>query len=362
LNKVKILGKKTLLYELYKNKAHMGEFAGFDLPLWFEGIKEEVISVRENVGLFDVSHLGRVIISGKDAGKFLDYLTTNDILNLEVFQARYSLICNENGGIKDDIIVFRISNNEYLVIWNAINHEKNMKWISEKISNFNVDISSIYEKSFMIAIQGPKSEKILKQLFNEEISSIRRFRGKIINDYIIMRTGYTGEDGFEIIGENKGDEIWNSLISLGVKPCGLGARDVLRIEAGLPLYGNDINENINPFEARLDFAIKMNKNFIGREALLNIKINKRRMGIKMMGKSIPRKNFNVYFNGKPVGYITSGTFSPILNCSIAMAYLPLNININDIVEVEIRGKFEKGIVVDFPFYDTKKYGWRREIK
>jgi aminomethyltransferase len=356
------LGKRTLLYELYKDKAHIGEFAGFDLPLWFEGIKEEVIYVREKVGLFDVSHLGRVIFSGRDAGKFLDYLTTNDILNSEIYQAKYSLVCNENGGIKDDIIVFRMSSDKYLVIWNAINHEKNMKWINENINDFNVDINNIYEKSFMIAIQGPLSEKILKQFFKEDLSSIKRFRGRILNDYIVIRTGYTGEDGFEIIGEDKGDEIWDSLISLGAKPCGLGARDVLRIEAGLPLYGKDINEDINPFEARLDFAVKMNKDFIGKKALLEAKINKRRMGIKMMGRSIPREDYRVYFNGKSVGYITSGTFSPILNCSIAMAYLPLYININDIVEVEIRGKFEKGIVVDFPFYDTKKYGWRREIK
>ncbi|MDH5806920.1 MAG: glycine cleavage system aminomethyltransferase GcvT [Candidatus Methanomethylicaceae archaeon] len=357
--------KRTPLYEFHKEKAHIGNYAEYEMPIWYNSISEEVISVREKVGIFDVSHMGRVIVSGNDVKEFLDYIMTNEISNLELYQAKYSLMCNENGGIKDDVIVTKIDENSFLIVWNAVNRDKNLNWIKEKIIGFDADVEDISDESFMIAIQGPFSEILLQKICDKNLSIIKRFRGlktKIKGvECIITRTGYTGEDGFELISKEieKALDIWNSLISLGAIPAGLGARDVLRIEAGLPLYGNEIDENINPFEARLDFAVKMNKPiFIGKEALEKIKITRKRIGIKMLDKGIPRSGYRVYSKEEIIGFITSGTYSPILNTGIAMAYLP--IEFKGEVEVEIRGNRMKGIVTDFPFYDIKKYGWKRE--
>lgn len=359
------MGKRTPLYEFHKERAHMSDYAGFEMPMWYDGISEEVISVRERAGLFDVSHMGRVVISGEDAGDFLDYIMTNEISNLDIYQARYSLMCNEAGGIKDDVIVTKISESSFLIVWNAVNRSKNLDWIEEKIIGFNSEVKDISDESFMIAIQGPLSEKLLQQICDANLSVIKRFRGlkaKVKGvECIITRTGYTGEDGFELISEEveKALDVWSSLVSLGAVPAGLGARDVLRIEAGLPLYGNEISEEVNPFEARLEFAVKMNKPiFIGKEALEKARVVRKRVGIKMLERGIPRSGYKVYSKGELIGLVTSGTFSPILNTGIAMAYLP--VDFKGEVEVEIRNNRAKGIVTDFPFYDTRKYGWKRE--
>jgi len=363
------MGKKTVLYRVHSETGHMVEFAGFEMPLLYKGISEEVMSVRNRAGVFDVSHMGRVLFSGKEAGAFLDFITSNEISKLELNQARYALILNENGSIKDDIIVVRRSEESYLVVWNAVNRDKNLNWVMAYVQGFAVEVKDISDRSFMLALQGPLAEVILQQICDKELNALKRFRGT--EGYVkaakclITRTGYTGEDGFELISEavEMAEDIWNSLISLGATPAGLGARDVLRIEAGLPLYGHEITEEINPFEAGLEFAVKLQKeDFVGKVALEKVKdkITRKRMGIKMMGKAIPREGYKVYSDGKEIGVVTSGTYSPTINCGIAMAYLPSYIKHGENVTIRIRGHDELGIVSDFPFYDTEKFGWRRK--
>jgi aminomethyltransferase len=363
------MGKRTPLYKVHSEKANIVEFAGFDMPLLYESISEEVMSVRNRAGLFDVSHMGRVSFSGKDAGAFLDFITSQEISKLELNQARYALILNEDGGIKDDVIVFRRGEESYLVVWNAANREKNMNWVEGHAKGFDVEVKDLSDRSFMLAIQGPQAEAILQQICDRKLDALKRFRGT--EGYVkaakclITRTGYTGEDGFELISEatEMAEDIWRSLVSLDAAPAGLGARDVLRIEAGLPLYGHEINEEINPFEARLEFAVKLQKeNFVGKAALERVKdnITKKRFGIKMVGKGIPREGYKVYSEGKEIGFVTSGTYSPTINCGIAMAYLPSSAKLGDEVTIKIRGRDERGTVTDFPFYDVERYGWKRK--
>ena len=363
------MGKKTVLYKVHSEMGQIVEFAGFDMPLRYNGISSEVMSVRNRAGLFDVSHMGRVVISGEGAGPFLDYITSNEISKLELYQARYALICNENGGIKDDVIVIRTGDRSYLVVWNATNREKNMKWVNEHVGGFDVEIEDISDRSFMLALQGPLAEVILQPICSKRLDVVKRFRG--LEGYIkaakciITRTGYTGEDGFELISEDTvmAEDVWRSLISSGATPAGLGARDVLRIEAGLPLYGHEINEEINPFEAGLDFAVKLQKeNFVGKEALERLKdsISRKRMGIKMMERGIPREGYKVFSEEKEIGFVTSGTYSPTINCGIAMAYLPLGMKTGDEVKVKIRERYERGAISNLPFYDVEKYGWKRK--
>lgn len=362
------LVKKTPLYKIHAEKGHMVEFAGFEMPLWYEGISNEVLSVRERAGLFDVSHMGRAIFSGEGAGLFLDYITSNEISKLEQYQAKYALICNEKGGIKDDIIVVKMDQDSFLVVWNAANRDKNLAWVLEHAKEFDVEIEEISDRSFMIALQGPWAERVLQPICNKKLDTVKRFRGT--QGYIkgakclITRTGYTGEDGFELISKDVEmvEDIWENIVSLGVSPAGLGARDVLRIEAGLPLYGHEINEEINPFEAGLEFAVKLQKpNFVGKEALERLKesVARRRMGIKMLGRGIPREGYKVYSDNKEIGFVTSGTFSPTINRGVAMAYLPVETTPGAEVSVEVRGRHEKGIVSEFPFYDVNRYGWKR---
>lgn len=363
------MGKRTVLYKVHAEKAHMVEFAGFEMPLLYKGISEEVISVRNNAGLFDVSHMGRVIFSGKDAGSFLDYITSNEISKLEPHQAKYALICNEGGGIKDDIIVVARNKESYLVVWNASNRDKNLDWVKTWSKGFDVEIKDISDRSFMLALQGPHAETILQKICNKKLDDVKRFRGT--EEYVkgarclVTRTGYTGEDGFELISEDieMAEDVWNAIVSLGATPAGLGARDVLRIEAGLPLYGHEINEDINPFEAGLDFAVKLQKaDFVGKAALerLKDKNTRKRVGIKMVGRGIPREGYKVYLDNREIGFVTSGTYSPTINCGIAMAYLPTWAKLGDKVTVKIRGRDEIGILSGLPFYDVDKYGWKRK--
>ncbi|MEM2002256.1 MAG: glycine cleavage T C-terminal barrel domain-containing protein, partial [Candidatus Methanomethylicaceae archaeon] len=232
-----------------------------------------------------------------------------------------------------------------------------------------VSIDDQTEQTVMLAAQGPEATPSLSAILGAPLSESPRFGATFLqwdgSRLFAARTGYTGEDGFELISEDTemAEDIWRNLISLGASPAGLGARDVLRIEAGLPLYGHEINEDINPFEAGLDFAVKLQKeDFIGKAALERLKdnISRKRMGIKMTGKGIPREGYKVYSDGKEVGFVTSGTYSPTINCGIAMAYLPVGVRVGDKVTIRIRGRDEEGVVSEFPFYDVERYGWRRK--
>jgi aminomethyltransferase len=373
--------RRTQLYEIHKKTAKMTEFAGFEMPLWYKGITEEHLAVRNNVGIFDVSHMGRVIITGKDAASFLNYVITNDVTALKPNSALYSVMCNENGGIIDDFVVSCLEEEKFLLVPNATNREKDFNWLVKKAKDFNVKIEDVSDKAAMFAVQGPNAEKTLQKICTTDLSKIERFKctpAKLADmDVFLSRTGYTGEDGFEVYVWNapldKPDNaihVWNAILEAGkpygIEPCGLGARDTLRLEAGLCLYGNDIDENTTPLEARLGFVVKFQKdNFIGKNALLKQKeegVKRRRVGLQMVEQGIPRQGYKIYSEkGENIGQVTSGTFSPLLKCGIAMAYIQTQqAQEGNIVNIEIRGKMAKAKIVPFPFYDAEKYGYKRK--
>lgn len=374
--------RKVQLHEVHKKGAKLIVFAGFEMPLWYKGIVPEHLAVRNSVGIFDVSHMGRILITGADSEKFLNYVITNDVSKLLPASAQYSVMCNERGGIIDDFVVYRLTLDKFMFISNAANREKDYNWLIENSKGFNVKVKEVSDDVAMFAVQGPNAEETLQKISSEDLSKIERFKcaSAILADVkvFLSRTGYTGEDGFEVFVWNapltKPDnaiKVWNAILkageTFGIEPCGLGARDTLRLEAGLCLYGNDIDENTTPLEAGLGFVVKLQKeNFIGRGALLKQKmegIKRRRVGIRMIEGGVLRQNYEIYTNeGEKIGQLTSGTFSPLLKCGIGMAYLPTpHAQEGNIVNVKIRDKLSKAEVASFPFYDIDKYGYKRKM-
>ncbi|MEM3609202.1 MAG: glycine cleavage system aminomethyltransferase GcvT [Candidatus Bathyarchaeia archaeon] len=375
--------RKTQLYNFHKQNAKMTIFAKFEMPLWYKGIIPEHLAVRNSVGIFDISHMGRIIITGVDVESFLNYVITNDVSTLSPNSAQYSVMCNQNGGIIDDFIIYCLEERKFMLVSNATNREKDYNWLVENSKGFDVKIEEISDSVAMFAVQGPNSEKTLQKISTEDLSRIERFKcasTRLANaEVFLSRTGYTGEDGFEIFvwdaSLTKPDnavKVWNAILDAGkqysIEPCGLGARDTLRLEAGMCLYGNDIDENVTPLEAGLGFVVKLNKeNFIGKEALLKQKtegIKRKRVGIQMIEQGIPRPNFEIRDDeGKEIGKLTSGTFSPILNCGIGMGYIPtLYAQEGKIVYVKIRNKNVKAKIKAFPFYDPERYGYKRKLQ
>ncbi len=373
----------TQLYGVHTKTAKLTVFAGFEVPIWYKGIVPEHLAVRNSVGIFDISHMGRVSIMGVDSEHFLNYVITNNVSMVPPNSAQYSVMCNRNGGIVDDFVAYRLETEKFMVIPNASNREKDYNWLIKNAEGFDVKIKDISDDVAMFAVQGPNAEKILQQLSTADLSKIGRFRcsHSCLADVevFISRTGYTGEDGFEVFVWNaslsKPDnavKLWNAILeagkSFGIEPCGLGARDTLRLEAGMCLYGNDIDESTDPLEARLSFVVKFRKEgFIGKEALLKKKnegIKRKRVGIRMIEKGIPRPSFETYDDkGEKIGYMTSGTFSPLLRYGIGMAYIQtVQAQKGNVVNVKIRNRLTKGKIVSFPFYDTEKYGYKRSHK
>ena len=356
--------RKTHLFNFHKVHGKLTEFAGFSMPIWYKGISVEHMAVRESVGLFDVTHMGRCLISGPQAEDFLNYVTTNDVSSLKPLNAHYSTICNQNGGIKDDFVLSRLEEEVFFMVYNASNRRKDYEWLVKNSKKFDVKVEDVSDRIAMFAVQGPKAEETLGKASLQDLSTIGRFKcGWIeIEGYkvFVSRTGYTGEDGFEIYSKSEGAvKVWNAILEAGppegIETCGLGARDTLRLEAGLCLYGNDIDEDTTPLEARLSFVVKFEKgDFIGRDALLKQKeegIKRRRVGIRLLERGIPRPNQEVIINGESVGRVTSGTFSPLLKMGIAMAYLPTEFSKeNTEVKVKIRDRLVNGVVVRLPFY------------
>lgn len=351
------------------------------MPIWYKGIMPEHLAVRSSVGVFDISHMGRVIITGTDAEAFLNRVITNDVSVLLPNDAQYSVMCNENGGIIDDFVTYRLEKEKFLVVFNAGHTENDCNWLVKNSNGFNVKIEDLSDHIAMFAVQGPSAEKTLQQISTEDLSRIKRFKCGHTQlagvEVFLSRTGYTGEDGFEIFVWNasltKPDNalrLWNAILEAGkpfeIQPCGLGARDTLRLEAGLCLYGNDIDENTTPLEARLSFVVKFQKaDFIGKEKLLNQKnegIKRKRVGVQMIERGVPRPKFEIYNSeGEKIGYVTSGTFSPLLKRGIAMARVQTSQSREgNVVNVKIRGKLAKGRIVRFPVYDVEKYGYKRK--
>ena len=366
-------GKRTHLYNFHKQNAKMTLFAGFEMPLWYKGIIPEHLTVRNFVGIFDITHMGRAIIGGPEAEKFLNYISTNDISKLEPLSAQYSTLCNEKGGIKDDFVISRLEKDKFLMVYNASNRTKDYEWLTTHARKFDVRVEDVSDNIAMFAVQGPKAQETLQKISTTDLSQIGRFKCGWTElagiEVFLSRTGYTGEDGFEIFvwdspisNPENAVKVWNSILEAGkefnIEPCGLGARDTLRLEAGMCLYGNDIDENTTPLEARISFVVKFDKeNFIGKEALLKQKeegLKRRRVGIKMLERGIPRKGYEIYKDGEKIGEITSGTFSPFLETGIGMAYIKIEHDKEgEEVSVNIRGKQLKAEVTKLPFYQRR---------
>lgn len=353
---------KTKLYDTHISLGgQMVSFGGYLLPTHFSGIKHEHEIVRSKVGLFDVSHMGEFIISGNDALSFLQRVTVNDIELLNVGQAQYSAMCYDDGGIIDDLIVYR-QEDHYMMVVNASNREKNIKWL-EKNCEGNVHLEDISDDMGLIAVQGPRSREVLQMLTDNNLRSVEFYNfinGKI-NGYeaIISRTGYTGELGYEIYANtNFLVDLWNSILDAGseygIEPVGLGCRDTLRMEMKYPLYGNDIDETTNPIESGLGWITRLGKqDFIGKNAIIKKKkkVERRLVCIEMTEKAIPRSGCQIYIDNELVGRVTSGTMSPSLGKGIGIGYVNTPYTEAGIdIHVDIRGKMKKGVIIKPPFY------------
>jgi aminomethyltransferase len=370
--------KDVQVQSFHEENGHLSEFAGFNLPLWFRGIIPESMAVRNAAGIFDVSHMGRAIIRGNNSQKLLDNLSTNNVASLANGGGQYSLLCNPEGGIKDDVMIFRLQEDEHLIVYNAANRSKDYDWILNNARGLNVDIEDVSDDVAMFAVQGPKTIPIIQSLFSIQLGTIPRFGcswAQIAGARaLVSRTGYTGEDGFELFvwdspvaNPEKARMVWDRVLQAGkhygLEPCGLGARDVLRLEAGLCLYGTDMDEKTNPYEAKLGFVVKLDKEFIGKKRLQEIKEKgplRTRIGVVTTRRVIPRHGFNIIHSAKNVGTVTSGTLSPILNKGIAMGYVGPDVGRQGTdIGIEVRGRVEQGKIVKLPFYDPSKYGYSR---
>ncbi len=360
------MGLKTPLYRAHVSaKGRMVDFAGFTLPVQYCGVIAEHMAVRTKAGLFDVSHMGEILCTGKDALANLQYMLTNDFSNMTNDQARYSPMCNENGGTVDDLIVYKRDKNDYFIVVNAANKDKDYEWMLTHQFG-DVAFTDISDKVAQIALQGPKAIDILRRVADgkriPEKYYTAVFDGNIAGiNCIISRTGYTGEDGVEIyLDLDDAEKLWNLLLEVGKEdgliPCGLGARDTLRMEAAMPLYGHELNSEISPLECGLRFAVKMVKDdFIGKTAMLHNEKNKRvRIGLKAIGRGIMRENAPVYLEDTIIGHTTSGTHFPFMGYSGAMALLETDCAIGTVVEVMARNGKMKAEIVSLPFYKRTK--------
>lgn len=336
--------KKTPIYPRHiELGAKMVDFHGWLMPLQYKGVIQEHLAVRNNVGIFDVSHMGVVEIKGNDAYKFLQYLITNNLDKISTGNAIYSPMCNEDGGMLDDLIVYMFSREHFLLIVNASNTQKDFDWICKHKKGYNIEINNISNDIVLIALQGPKACGILEKFLNQSLSDLKRFHFRKFKRIIVSRTGYTGEDGFELFIES-GKEIWlwDELMKFKPEPVGLGARDTLRLEKGYILYGNDADISTTPIEAGIGWAVSFNKkDFIGKDALLKNKPKKRLVRLEMQESGIPRQGCAILHSGKKIGTVTSGTYSPCMRKGIAMGYIEGDYSD---VEIDIRGKLFKAFV------------------
>jgi aminomethyltransferase len=362
------MDKKTPLYDTHvKYGGKIVPFGGYLLPVQYEtGIKKEHMAVRTACGLFDVSHMGEVLVTGSDSLAYLNHILTNDYTDLAPGQARYSPMCNDNGGVVDDLIVYKKAENDYFIVVNAANREKDFNWMADHAEG-DVKVVDAGDDYGQLALQGPKAQQILEKVADSRYIPEKYytciFGGEIKGiPCMISRTGYTGEDGFEIyMPADKAPDIWEILIAAGkddgLIPCGLGARDTLRMESAMPLYGHEMNDEINPKTAGLGFAVKMDKDdFIGKKAIeAALPLKQRRVGLKATGRGILREDCDVYRDGEKVGFTTSGTFLPYLGGSYALAIVDADKReIGAAAQVEVRGRMIDVEMVKLPFYKREK--------
>lgn len=362
--------KKTSLFEAHKRYGgKIIDFSGWALPVQYEGLVEEHNAVRNNAGLFDVSHMGEVEVKGEQALDYVNYLVSNDVSKLENNQVLYAMMCYQDGGIVDDLLVYKFTNKEFLLVINASNIDKDFKWMKSVSEGFDVELNNISENVSEMALQGPKAEEILQKLTETKLSEIGFFYcKKDVNiagaKCLVSRTGYTGEDGFEIyLNHEDAEKVWDKLFEvgeeLGLKPAGLGCRDTLRFEAALPLYGNEISKDITPLEAGLGFFVKLDKeSFVGKDALVKQKeegLKRKLVGFELLDKGVARHGYIVMAEGKEIGFVTTGYKSPTLGKNIGLAIVDNEYSKLDTpIEIKMRKKLLKAKVISRRFY-KKQY-------
>lgn len=340
----------------------MVEFAGWEMPVQYRGVIEEHLTVRSKAGLFDVSHMGEILVRGDDALELCQRLTANDLSRIKIFQAQYNFLMNDNGGIVDDVIFYRLESDEFLICVNAANIDKDHGWIRDHASG-RVEIENASSRYAQLALQGPLAEKILQAVVSFKLGEIKSFHF-IFGDValircIVARTGYTGEDGFELYCHAEDAEnLWNAVLEAGgpsgLVPAGLGARDTLRLEKAYPLYGHELDDTTTPLEAGLDWVTKLAKGpFIGRDVLLRQKeegVKRKLVGLELVDPGIARSDYPLSKGAQSIGRVTSGTRSPSLGRSIALGYISTHeAFVDNPIEVEIRGKKARAKIVPLPF-------------
>lgn len=354
---------RTPLYQWHvDHKARMVPFGGWDMPVQYAGVVAEHKAVRSAAGLFDISHMARVSVGGPDALAFLESVFTNSVATMKSDQVRYGLVCNEAGGILDDVLVYRWPYG-YSVVVNASNRPKILAWFETHRAGKDVEIVDQTDRTAMIAVQGPKAVELVAGMFDNDVSKLKYYYATPTlycrQPCVVSRTGYTGEDGFEVIVENElALSLWTEFVSRGAVPCGLGARDTLRLEAAMPLYGHELNEDTNPIQAGLGWAVKLDKGeFIGRAALAAAPATKHvRVGLEIEGKRAAREGSPLLdADGEPAGTITSGSFCPWLDKSLAMAYVRPDVaSVGTPLDADVRGSTLAATVVPLPFYKRAK--------
>ncbi|MEM9266245.1 MAG: glycine cleavage system aminomethyltransferase GcvT [Cyanobacteria bacterium P01_F01_bin.13] len=350
---------RTPLYDLcVQANARMTEFSGWEMPVQFSGIKQEHAAVRTSVGIFDISHMGKFILTGDDVLRSLQRLVPSDLGKLSRGKAQYTVLLNPQGGIIDDLIIYDEGKQITLIV-NAATTEKDKTWLLDQLSG--VELQNNSQTQALIAVQGPKAVATLQLITDIDLSAIHRYNhayGKVLgHKAFLARTGYTGEDGFEVMVDAEGAaDIWTALQDSGAEPCGLGARDTLRLEAAMALYGQDINDETTPLEGGLSWLVHLDKvsEFIGRDVLAQQKTNgvtRRLVGLQLEGRNIARHDYPIVQNDKTVGLVTSGTMSPTLGYPVALAYVPVELaKVGTVVNVQIRQKTVPATVVKRPFY------------
>lgn len=350
--------KRTCLYDKHVALgALISPFGGFDMPIQYSNITDEHQAVRQHCGVFDVSHMGEVLVSGTDAERYVNHIFTNNVEGLAVGKILYGMMCYENGGVVDDLLVYKMADDRFFLVINAANIDKDWAWIQLQAEGFNVTLDNQSDYYGQLAVQGPEAECIMEVILNLPCSELTFYTFKTMGDVIVSRTGYTGEDGFEIYATpDYINQCWDKLMAAGVTPCGLGCRDTLRFEVGLPLYGDELSAEITPIMAGLGMFVKLDKEeFVGRDALAKQKaegVAQKLVGIELQDKAIPRHGYTVMKDGQPIGTVTTGYHTISTDKSVCMAlidsqYAPLGTEL----EVQIRKKVFPGTVVKKRFYD-----------
>jgi aminomethyltransferase len=352
---------RTPLFERHQELgAKIVPFAGWEMPVTYEGIREEHSAVRLHAGMFDVSHMGEVEVEGPGALRFLQRVLSNDVGNIAVGGAQYSCLCQEDGGVLDDLFAYRLGGDRYLIVTNAANHENDLEWLGRQSRGFDVIVRDVADRYAMLAVQGPHARAVLSATLGIELPP--RFHVSTVHvgrrPALACGTGYTGEDGVELLIDSEvASPIWAELLDAGIVPCGLGARDTLRLEVCYPLHGNELTPERNPIEAGLGWCCKEETNFIGGETIARARAEgtaEQLIAFKIEGQGIPREGNTVLHEGEQVGAVTSGTFSPSLEVGAGMAYVKSELaEVGTEIEIDVRGKRRPARIASRPLYSKR---------